>query len=169
LYIIRGNHDNPILWQYNHSYKLDRITFVEDNTFFVLDGKLCFFAGGAVSIDRCNRILNVSYWEDETYSFYPKFYYAGEEIDILFTHDVYHGSSKYTTESKLLSNYYAKDPNLKSDIIESQEEMKLLYDWVYNNNPKFTWYHGHYHEHNITDNNGQVTYSLGINEFKEVL
>lgn len=173
LYIIRGNHDNPILWHDSHSYKIDRITFVPDDSIIKIEDKVCYFAGGGISIDRCNRILNVSYWKDEDYCFRCKSnayeYTNTEKIDILFTHDVYHGASMYGIESELLHRYYAKDLNLKNDIINLQQQLKLLYEYVYSNNPKFTWYHGHYHAYYIIDNNGQVTCSLGINEFKEVL
>lgn len=63
IYIIRGNHDDPKFW--NDGCSMSNLTLVKD--YDVIDNEdgrtLCI--GGGISIDRCQRVLGRSYWEDE--------------------------------------------------------------------------------------------------------
>lgn len=167
LYVIRGNHDNPGFWEWGCGYQFSNIHFVPDDSIVKLDDKLCYFAGGAVSVDRSRRTQGIDYWAGEISSERNLLGFK-ERIDILFTHDVYHPVSPFGTTSDTLKYWCDRDQNLMGDILNSQNSMMSLYHAVYDTNPNFSWYHGHYHESNVTNNNGQVVHSLGILEFKEV-
>jgi len=167
LWVIRGNHDNPGFWQWGCGYEFSNIHFVPDDEIRVIEGKTCYFAGGAVSVDRSRRTQGIDYWTGEIYNERNLLGFK-ERIDILFTHDVYHGVSPFGTSSDTLKYWCERDENLMGDIIQSQLGMKYLYDSIYNINPNFSWYHGHYHESHLTINGDQKTHSLGILEFKEV-
>lgn len=172
LYVIRGNHDNPAFWQWGCGYEFSNIEFVPDDYTRVLDDKVCYFAGGAISVDRCKRLQGVDYWKGEHYNGSSKTPIRekidGLSIDILFTHDVYHPVSPFGTSSDFLKYWCDMDATLMKDIIESQNLMMGLHHDIFETNPNFSWYHGHYHESHVTNNNGQVVHSLSILEFKEV-
>ena len=167
LWVIRGNHDNPAFWQWGCGYEFSNIHFVPDDEIRVIEGKTCYFAGGAVSVDRCKRTQGIDYWAGEICNERNLLGFK-ERIDILFTHDVYHPVSPFGTSSDTMKYWCERDENLMGDIIQSQIGMKYLYDSIYNINPNFSWYHGHYHEPHVTNNDGQVVHSLSILEFKEV-
>ena len=174
LYVIRGNHDNPSFWNEGCGYEFSNIHFVCDDSIQEIDGKSCYFVGGAVSIDRSRRTQGIDYWKSEIYRHKNSSrYYSFErgirqKIDILFTHDVYHPVSPFGTTSDNLKYWCERDENLMGDILKSQAEMMSLYHDVYDSNPNFSWYHGHYHESHVTNNDGQIVHSLSILEFKEV-
>lgn len=167
LWVIRGNHDNPAFWQWGCGYQFSNIHFVPDDAIRVIEGKVCYFAGGAVSVDRCRRTQGIDYWAGEICNERNLLGFK-ERIDILFTHDVYHPVSPFGTSSDTLKYWCERDENLMDDIIRSQFGMRPLYDSIYKINPNFSWYHGHYHESHVTNNDGQIVHSLSILEFKEV-
>lgn len=168
MFVIRGNHDNPTYWTNNGSYDMNNIQFVPDNTVTEIEGKVCLFAGGAISIDRINRVKGVNYWPNETYHWEkPKI--IPKRIDCLFTHDVYHQCSPFKTESPITLRWLGVDKTLRADMEESQEEMKKLHDFVMSINDDFSWYHGHYHESHTTIIGKQKTYGVSIMELKEVI
>jgi DNA repair exonuclease SbcCD nuclease subunit len=177
MYVIRGNHDNPAFWYRGCGYHFSNIKFVPDDSIVIIEDKRCYFAGGAVSIDRTRRRQGIDYWCGETY--YERSrqclecrchqYHKGDVIDLLFTHDVYHPCSPYTIQNSESVKYFADfDEHLIKDLEISQVIMRGLYEDILRTNPKFTWYHGHYHESHVTNNNEQITHSLSELEFKEV-
>lgn len=167
MYIIRGNHDNPTYWDQNYSFEFPRIKFVPDNTFMEIKGKMCFFAGGAISIDRLNRNKGANYWPMEHYQFcVPN--EVPTRVDHVFTHDVYHPCSIFNVDSQFTQRWFTIDPNLRQDLIKSQRQMEKMYDFLMSINQDFSWYHGHYHESNVMVNGKQKTHSISIMEFKEV-
>jgi hypothetical protein len=168
MYVIRGNHDNPAFWEWGTSFHLSNIEFVPDDYTRIIEDKVCYFAGGAVSVDRTRRRQGIDYWCGEQYTPQPV-RYIQDEIDILFTHDVYHPCSPYTITNSDVVNYFANvDENLIEDLQNSQSFMEYLYQDIIETNPNFVWYHGHYHESHVTNNNEQITHSLSELEFKEV-
>jgi DNA repair exonuclease SbcCD nuclease subunit len=168
LYVIRGNHDNPAFWDWGTSFHFSNIEFIPDDCTRLIEDKVCYFVGGAVSVDRSRRRQGIDYWCGETYNPKPARYIT-DKIDILFTHDVYHPCSPYTISNSVVVNYFADvDENLIEDLQISQSVMENLYNDIIQTNPNFVWYHGHYHESHVTNNNEQITHSLSELEFKEV-
>lgn len=167
MWVIRGNHDNPMYWKENYRFDFSRINFVPDNTFIELDTKMCFFAGGAISIDRVNRKKGATYWPEESYSWkIPD--EIPHRVDYVFTHDVYHQCSPFRIDSEFTQKWFPLDVNLRKDMIESQNQLKSLYEFLMGINQDFSWYHGHYHESHVTVNGKQRTHCLSIMEFKQV-
>jgi DNA repair exonuclease SbcCD nuclease subunit len=168
MYVIRGNHDNPAFWDWGCGYHLSNIEFIPDDCTKLIEDKVCYFVGGAVSVDRTRRRQGIDYWCGESYDPKPVRYIA-DKIDILFTHDVYHPCSPYSIHSSDAVKYFAPmDEHLIGDLERSQAVMRNLYEDVMETNPTFSWYHGHYHESHVTNNNEQITHSLSELEFKEI-
>jgi len=155
LLVVRGNHDNPTFWSPSSEYTYDNISFVPDNSIRVLDGKVCLFAGGAISIDRSRRVENKTWWRDEVYTF-SEIPLGNIEsgIDLVFTHDVWHGiQPSYDLDAPILHHFYSRDRKLRLDLYESQLELRKLYDAIeklnITANKRCQWFHGHYHEYRV--------------------
>lgn len=168
LYVIRGNHDNPAFWDWGCGYHFSNIEFIPDDCTRLIEDKVCYFVGGAVSVDRTRRRQGIDYWCGEKYDPKPV-RYINDKIDILFTHDVYHPCSPYTIGRSDTVSYFATyDEELIGDLEYSQAVMRNLYEDILKTNSTFSWYHGHYHESHVTNNDEQITHSLSELEFKEV-
>jgi hypothetical protein len=169
LYVIRGNHDNPAFWDSGCGFHFSNISFMPDDYIREIEGKICYFAGGAVSIDRSRRRQGIDYWCGEEYTPDPVLYLGNNKVDILFTHDVYHPCSPYSIQNSEAVKYFVPmDEHLVEDLERSQSVIQKLYNDIIKTNPTFVWYHGHYHESHVTNNNEQITHSLSELEFKEV-
>lgn len=57
---IRGNHDNPAICRAHPNW-------IPDGAFWIKESM--YFLGGGLSIDRANRVLGETYWDDEELSF----------------------------------------------------------------------------------------------------
>lgn len=174
LWIIRGNHDNPAFWGEN-GYLFSNIHFVKDNTLMSLDDKLCFFAGGAISIDRSKRISGVSYWKGEEYVFDASVInnitnsVPSYSIDLVFTHDIYLPLTNLKfLSSDVVKNWENRDPFLSHDLTAQQYQFKLLYESLLTVTSGFKWYHGHYHESYTQYDDKIMTCCLNELEFKEI-
>jgi len=168
LWVIRGNHDNPIYWNPSFSHEINRINFVEDGSLIEIDGRHCFFSGGATSIDRTNRKKAVSYWPEEIFKD-PIPVIPPERIDVVFTHDVFLQCSPFTIDSPTTEYWFERDPTLREEILRTQRYMSMFYQWVMDINDGFSWYHGHYHKSCTTINGNQKTHCLAELETKEVV
>lgn len=181
LIINRGNHDNyyshfPKLGKAEFTKKLSNIIFLKD--FDVLDwcGKKILCIGGATSIDRIDREVNVNYWNQEAIA-YDKikffneantfqeymFNYYTQNVDIVISHTspmLFHPYLKLS----LLDNRYSKDEDLKSDL---DKESIFLNKMITTIKPK-QWIVGHFHQSVnfiVYDTKCRV---LGINEMIEL-
>lgn len=166
LYVIRGNHDNPSFWTDEGRMEFTNIKFVKDNTVLELDGKRCLFAGGAPSVDRRVRTKGVSFWENECYKYSP----FDADVDLVFTHEVYHGASNFTTNNHVVKHFAKDDPTLMDYLLDNQKEMEKFYLRLKeaNEGKMLKWYHGHYHVSDVCFTDGFEVNCLSIHEFKEV-
>lgn len=165
LCFIRGNHDNPEWWtNENITQELctEYFTLVKDYTTILIGGKSILCIGGAVSIDRCLRKENVSYWKDETLIPIP--YSTLNKVDILCTHAIITDALTYGILKDDTLNYYLKkDSNLASDLYK--EEL-LLQQIHFMCKPDY-WIHGHFHISNRSYYEGTNIISLNCNELYE--
>jgi UDP-2,3-diacylglucosamine pyrophosphatase LpxH len=70
LYVIRGNHDNPIFWDGKLRLpKFMNIRFQPDYSINFIEGKSILFVGGAISIDRLIRGSEYppTWWKEERF------------------------------------------------------------------------------------------------------
>jgi hypothetical protein len=168
VWVIRGNHDNPAFWNPSTGYRFQNIHFVQDDSILELDGKQCYFAGGAISIDRIARRNGVDYWASETYSHKQKV--IDNPIDLIFTHDVYQEISNFSIHTAdIVKSWIERDKFLYADLLAQQYELKCLYENISLNTKTIKWYHGHYHQSSICYyDNDSFTCGLAELEFKEI-
>jgi hypothetical protein len=145
LYVIRGNHDNPKY--FNGEYIRDTIKLLKDYT--ILDDNTLLI-GGAISIDRLNRVEGVSYWKDEKLIYNDMVQtFTGIEYVITHTCPSFLQSSKAANDLQFFKMMCNNIPSLYNKLInECQEErtiMTTIYDELSLNNKLKKWYYGHFH------------------------
>ena len=135
--VIRGNHDNPNFFKGNHIFS--NLKLLEDYTVMDIYDKRYLFVGGAISVDRIDRILSdkkskeygtnrESYWIDEN------FILDEEKLrDIIGVNVVVsHSSPDYCFPdnrngfSKIVDHYAQKDSSLYKDIMEERSNISKM-------------------------------------------
>ncbi len=162
LYVIRGNHDNPIF--FNGEYEWPNLKLLRDYTTMVIEGKRILFVGGAISIDRLQRKENISWWEDETFNYNEELLETFEGIDIVVTHS----SPNFVfpqTFNHLVMSYAAYDPNLLNDLTLERQRFNEMYKILVNKNDIKHWFYGHFHTTKSETYENTRFNVLGINYF----
>jgi hypothetical protein len=157
--IVRGNHSNPAFYRPDHwSTEFDKITFVPDYTYLNINGKICLFVGGAISIDRTQRIAGIDYWEDEVFVLRED-YTQLPQCDVLVTHSS--PISAYPNDGlAAIKHWLDRDPPLREELIEERKNIQLLFDHVYCNK----LFYGHFHHSASIYSEGCYMRCLNIDE-----
>lgn len=157
LFIIRGNHDDPGVWE--RGYGFDNLFLVKDYTSAIFpNGKRALLVGGGVSIDRPHRTIDFDYWPGEVTP-YRK---INEHFDYLFSHDC-PDYFNYTTESLWVSPYkqfLIDDKNLFGDALAQRRTMNKIVDDI---KPSFIA-GGHFHRSIMETKNDIIYKCVDINE-----
>lgn len=176
MYAIRGNHDNPKLFNGDHQF--DNLKLIPDYTVLELEYHKILCIGGAVSVDRVPRLNEMQkaarygskkeqYWFDEGFVFEEDKIKDLTGIDILVTHtapewcvpDNRNGFGPFVEGFAYYDNKLLEDLKIERD--EVTKMFKLL---AQNNNIKHHFY-GHFHRHDVTINGYTTHMLLDINEF----
>lgn len=148
-YIIRGNHDNPELWDENKhldlwNYKFKSFHRIGSNARITINGNKGIIISGAISLNREELIPGVNYWPERDGVDLPDDiidYGEGlKNIDFVIGHTgpVHNDIFK---EQKTACEKYLKDGFLVEDL---EHEQKTLRSILRRYRPK-RWYCGHYH------------------------
>ena len=157
---IRGNHDNKGRFEmFRKLNAFSNIHFPEDYETISCNQQTIQFIGGATSIDRTSRTINVDYWTDEVIEFDVN---KCQKVDILVTHTAPSFCYPQGTNS-MVEGWAAEDRHLLTDLKLEREQMtKLLYAC----NPKLHMY-GHFHDFRTEVIDDCKHKLLGINEIWE--
>ena len=175
LYVIRGNHDNPMFWGIPAGLnlpKLFNVILVKDHILQEIEGKRIYFAGGAISIDRSIRKIDSppTWWKNEEYmtptTSIPK------NIDIVVSHNAPDFAKPIGCNAPIVNDWskIEKDQgnNLKVELILERSLITNLYhDIAVHSNPKY-WFYGHFHGSFKTMYGSTEFIGLNINELKEI-
>lgn len=184
LYVIRGNHDNPIFWDKSKGLNIPRLHnlhLVEDFTMINIEGKNVLFAGGAISIDRRPRMDEIpwpSWWKDEVFRYdedkLESALYGTTGPDIVVTHSAPDFCHPVSADNYLVNNYHAIEMahgfNLHEELAAERAEFTRFYNDLvmnYEYKPRF-WFYGHFHSTKEQRRNGTLFKLLNINETYEV-
>ena len=148
---VDGNHENfpaisrypEEIWNGGRIHRIRRnIIHLMRGQVFTLQGKKIFTFGGAYSIDRDTRVLNISYWEEELPT--PEEYREavrnlelhGNEVDYILTH---------TAPREMIRRMgYNPDPH--------EMELAGFLEYVMYQVKHRHWYCGHWHmDRDLTD------------------
>lgn len=159
LLVCRGNHDNPVYFK-DYSY-INRqnasIYLVEDYGKIILNGKKFLFIGGAVSIDRVDRINAKTktpvWWSDEILSY--KDCSDEQKVDIVVSHSAPSFCAPLGFNSTV-KHYIKLEKDLGLEYLEGQllQERQSLtenYEELKKAGNKIThWFYGHFHQNYLT-------------------
>lgn len=143
---IRGNHDDPCYFDGRNYSK--RVYLLRDN--FVVgaaDHKL-FVVGGAVSVDRVDRVEDKSWWRGEKATINQDIVDKLRGITGVVTHTcpTSFPSIEFGGKSSIVEYYAQVDSHLRDDLTIEQDLLQKLYDDVTKHNKIQFWVHGHFHE-----------------------
>lgn len=160
IYCIRGNHDDP---SYFDGSTHGRITLVSDWTILNLCDKNILCIGGATSIDRIQRVLGRSYWDDEGLPDMPDDLADFKNIDIVATHTC---PSIYPINKMegIVVDFCHMDQELEADLWVERQDMQDIYDIIKANNNITNWYFGHFHKNQSLKIDDILFTMCGINE-----
>lgn len=136
---IRGNHANPHV--FDGSIDLPNFRLLPDYTRLEIDGENWLFVGGAISIDRLNRISNETWWPEEPMTLRENL--AGK-ADVLVTHT---GPSWATppVSNFLLECIYYEEQIGRDTLPDELREEAARHDRLYELVKPRHWYFGHFH------------------------
>lgn len=159
IYVVRGNHDNPSYFLENKNY--DNIHLMKDYSIIEIENKRILALGGAFSIDRKYRKLNVDYWDDELFN-YDENLLNKIECDIVVSHsapDFCLPLKKVIDDNSTINEMCNKERN---DLSKSYQILSIK-------NKITHWYYGHFHENNYLKYNDTIFKGLGISAMDELL
>ncbi len=136
---IRGNHCNPHV--FDGSVNLPNFKLLPDYTRLEIDGESWLFVGGAISVDRLNRIPNETWWIEEEMILNEN---LAQPADVLVTHS---GPSSTTPPWNDFVDQYAQveaaigTKTLRRELRDETARHDRLFEIV---KPR-QWYHGHFH------------------------
>lgn len=158
-YSIRGNHDDPSYFKGSDRVCFDNFELIEDYSIFEYDSKLIQFIGGAVSVDRTHRSVNISYWEDEGVIFNKD---SCKKVDLLVTHTA--PSICFPQQfNEFVYSWAREDAFLLEDLTDERSVMDEIFKIC---SPSFHVY-GHFHSSWTEEINGCRHRLLNIDELLE--
>lgn len=142
---IDGNHENfDVLSTYPvNIWKSGKVQVIRDNLIHLMrgqvydiDDKIFFTFGGGTSIDKNNRIPNVSWWQEEIANFKE----INEAIDNL---------KKYKNKVDYIITHVAPEEIIKDKFYKYSKiecPMEKFMNYIYENVKYKMWFCGHYHK-----------------------
>jgi len=181
LYVIRGNHDNPIFWNKSLGLnlpKLHNLHLVDDYSVINVEDKNILCVGGAISLDRIPRSRDIPYpswWRGEEFVYNPyrldQAIAKGRVIDIVVTHTAPHFCYPLSgSKSQLVDHYDAIETshgnNLKLELELERSAVTELHDdlTIHHKQTPTHWLYGHFHRSNVKKINNTNFVLLNINE-----
>lgn len=155
---IRGNHDDPKYFSGPDRIILSNIELLPDYTRRNINGEDFLFVGGAISVDRINRIPDRSYWHNEAFVLRRE---LATQCDVLVTHSapLWNGPNDKTG----ISGWCNVDNSLWDECVQERKDHSTLIELC---TPK-KHYCGHFHISSVTENNKCVSTILDIDEIKQ--
>ncbi len=159
LIVIRGNHDDPEYFKGNHIYS--NIRLMQDYSVVNFNNKNILLLGGAISVDRIDRVEGKDYWKGEKFNLNKQILSTLDNIDIVISHSSIHGVEPYT-QGNILIDYTERDPMLIHEVTIERLDLRDAYDILkIKNNIKY-WVNGHYHYsfRNILDDTTFIGFAI---------
>lgn len=167
LYLLRGNHDNPEVFNTENPRRYPRLKFIPDHKVFELHGLKIYPIGGSVSIDREWRQNYNSlkekvgsekrvWWEGE--KIVKKYKDLPNRVDIIISHDCPLCFEPVITRESWMSD------TIYEDALTERRYLNYVFQNV---NCKY-WFYGHYHTSLTSSLEGVVYKCLDIMELYEL-
>jgi len=180
LYVVRGNHDNPMFFDGKHN--LTNVIFTQDYDIVEVGEHMTLCIGGATCVDRkpnhhfkdymghnfLGRRKGIDWWPGA-----EKIVYNEEKltniggIDMVVTH-----TAPDVVYPPVLGGNVFKwcdcDPELKDELIAERETVTKIFNKLDEWNSVVFWFYGHFHQTNTQKHNLTTFCLLDVGEFREV-
>lgn len=179
MYAIRGNHDDPKFFKGDTSFS--NLLLVPDYTKISVDGINILLVGGALSLDRFDRIQMMKpkhkydkpktcYWKDELFVLNETKLRKFTGIDVVVTHTTptWCFPEYPSVVNPFLEKQIEKDPKIKEDLEFERTQMDRFFEILSEKNTITHHYYGHFHDTHTKEVNGCKHILLNINEFKDL-
>lgn len=155
---IRGNHDDPKYFNGPDRIVHSNLELLPDYTLRNINGQDFLFVGGAISVDRIDRIPERSYWHDEGFVLRSE---LAAQCDVLVTHSapLWNGP----TDKSAISGWCSVDKTLWDECVQERKDHSSLIQLC---TPK-KHYCGNFHMSSVSENNGCLSTILNIDEIKQ--
>lgn len=182
LYVVRGNHDNPIFWDKSKGLNLPKyhnLHLVDDYSVLEIEEKKILCVGGGISIDRQLRKDDrpyPSWWEDEEFRWSPakfnRVVHNHDKIDIVVTHSAPSACYPRGVDAPIVNDWHNIElqhgNNLKGELQMERKKIDMLKDAILKAYKPTNWFYGHFHT-SKTELIDSVKYqALNINEICEI-
>lgn len=157
LILIRGNHDNPNLYNESSPLNKSNISLVDDFTIVKTQDYNVICIGGAISIDRTNRVIGKTYWENEGTKklddeLKEEIKSLDFNIDIVCSHTCptyqkHIEENNIITSDNPLFNWTIWDSNLIDDSFIDRSNLNTIRKELSKYNKIKYWIYGHFHNH----------------------
>lgn len=172
--MLRGNHDDPSYFNGEKKLDLKNIICIPDYTIINFHDKTILLVGGAISIDRMNRIMQynsriayyqlngssyeeavsktrASYWENELPIFNQTALNDIINQNITISHVITHTSPSFAfkNDNKDIKFWLNNDDTLEEDLNNERNVFDKIYHFLKNDNHMDIqkWIYGHFHSH----------------------
>jgi hypothetical protein len=185
LYVIRGNHDNPVFWDKSKGLNLPKfhnLHLIDDYEVFEVEGKKILGVGGGISVDRMIRKDDKppTWWKDEVFTYDPlkinRIANSVDRIDIVVTHSAPTMTYPRGVDAPIVNDWHEVElchgGNLKGELIKEREDIQTLMNSITAAYSPTHWIYGHFHAsrtEKININGKRITMKLlNINELYEL-
>ena len=134
MFIIRGNHDNPMLFS-RHTLQCQNIATLEDGSLIEIEGYKLLISGGGISVDRKWRRENNRYWKNEEVQEIEV-----QEADIFVSHSAPIEAPPFEL-SPMAKTFVKNDPDILVDV----DRDRVLLQNQFDASKARLCVHGHYH------------------------
>ncbi len=165
LVVIRGNHDDPAY--FNNRVYDGRVFLISDNQTLTACGHKLLLIGGAISVDRIDRIEGRSYWSKEVVEVDWDVIDNVRDLTGVVTHTCPSSFPSLKSNSGFVQYFISKgDTHLKQQLDDEQRILQLVLERLLVNNKQIgLWVHGHFHNSVTSQGPGGLhTRCLAIDE-----
>ena len=179
LYVVRGNHDNPIFYDGNHNFS--NIIFMQDYDIVEVGNLSILGIGGATSVDRKpnynffedngkhykGRKENVNWWSNEKVFYYEEKINCIAGVDVIIAHTC-PSFAFPSVFNEYINKWIQYDQNLKDDLLNERNTFSKIFNKLGECNVIKYFIYGHYHKSNFEIHDNTKFKLLDINEFYEI-
>ena len=143
--ITMGNHDQPSYFKENRKFK-EALECLPPTHFRKINNKGFLFLGGAISVDRYQRIEGRSWWRDEEFVLEEEYLKSVRGVDHIISHNCPDFAKPVISHKGDIVDYYSQfDKTLIEDLRVEGELFNRAWKIVSENNKVKSWNGGHYH------------------------
>jgi hypothetical protein len=138
---IRGNHSDPAI--FDGSVRLSNFELLRDYTKLNLAGQSWLFVGGAISIDRIDRLLGRTWWPGEPFELRED---LAQLADVLATHSGPSWIGPSCRNELVRACSHAEAAFGCDTLVTELEAERRAHEKLFHLAQPKTWYLGHFHE-----------------------